>query len=493
MASAVSIDRAAGGYLRHAFVRAISASWLVLLVVVTLGLVASVLLSMPQTSFGGYIGYLIGMALVIAMLLGALGVAAGFFSAFLDVLHRRVLALLALCVLVPACVMAALALLGAIGDIAGFIPPDPARDASQDLQPWQNWALVGLVALGGLIAGEAVGWAWWQLTVSREGFFAARGWRPSPFRFFSAMRRLAGLPAYISVFGRGRLSLTLIYFVAAVLNLGLVALLVIPFMAFGSRETSLHTGAYLAIAMSFAALVVLNLIGAGALIAHFADARATKLYQAVREWDDRAPIVFLRSFDQDDKKLPALSRDPLVKFPAGVGSPRTLDKILLEHGACYGPVIAIGDPRDPTPPLGAARVFVSGQSNEWQHVVVSLVGAAKAVVMCPNDSQGVQWELGLISSAEGRVHVIYLANPEQAPEVNAALFARLAPAGETAPALGAKQAPIAAYRDPKLGWRVLSTAKPPCVQTYTIALNWALQALLGREGQPIRKARARRA
>jgi hypothetical protein len=134
-------------------------------------------------------------------------------------------------------------------------------------------------------------------------------------------------------------------------------------------------------------------------------------------------------------------------------------------------------------------VFVQGAGNEWQGVVRDLVGASKAVVMCPNDSEGVKWELDLISDAQGRVRVIFLANPELTPETNTALFARIAPAGETAPALKAGHSPIAAYIDPKQDWTVLTTAKKPSVQNYTVALNWALQAQLGLDGEPIRGKR----
>jgi hypothetical protein len=198
--------------------------------------------------------------------------------------------------------------------------------------------------------------------------------------------------------------------------------------------------------------------------------------------------VFLRAFDQDALKLKARSVDPVVRFPAGCGEARTMDEILLEHASPYGPVIAIGDPRNPIPPLGAARVYVPDAGSGWQNVVASLVQSAHAVVMCPNASEGVKWEIDLLASAEGRVRVIYIANPELNGADNMALLAQ---AGEM-PALPRGQQPIAAFRDPQAGWRLLTTAQQPCVQTYTVALNTALQALLGTKGVPLKRPRRSR-
>src|SRR5262249_35201200 len=155
-----------------------------------------------------------------------------------------------------------------------------------------------------------------------------------------------------------------------------------------------------------------------------------------------------------------------ARIPAGVGRARTLDEILLEHGSPYGPVIAIGDPRDPTPPLGAARVFVPGEGTGWQDVVRGLAAASKAVVMCPNKGAGVQWELDLIPQAQVRLRVTFLASPDLDRDANLALFQRLVP---SMPDIKLKQSPVAAYHDGG-GWHLL-TAKRLGVESFTAALN----------------------
>lgn len=490
---AISIDHAANGLLRHRFVRAIGASWMVLMVA---GCIATVLISVVMTGLTDQTSRVTDVASFLVLLIGGIVVfvpvlfVALLFAAIMgflfDALHRRVLALLALLITVPVTVFAIAGVLQGALMIVGRAEPTLAPDG-QPLAMWQVWAVTVLMVVSVIIAAESAGWAWWQMTTSRAGFLAARGWRPPPWRLFSSLRRHLGLPAYISNFGRGRFGLTLIYFLAAVVNIGLVALTLVPTLLLGIDRGADLAGE-LAIAASFGGLFVLNLLGVGVLIDRWGDRVATKLYQKARDWDGRPPIVFLRDFDQDDAKLPARAHDPFVKIPAGVGGARTMDEILLENGSAYGPVIAIGDPRDPTPPLGAARVFVEGQGTEWQDVVRQLMGASKAVVMSPSDSAGVQWELDLVAGAGGRIRVIFLANPELTPEANTTLFAKLAPNGETRE-MKKKHSPVAAYGDPEKGWRVLSTARRPCVQTYTAALNYALQDLLGLEGVPLKRAK----
>lgn len=482
-AQAISVDRGASGLLRHRFVRAVAASMLVL-VTTTLLLItvyAAFTYSEPEQQAAGGWTLPLGIVLLLAV---ALAIAAAISFVF-DVLHRRLLAFAWFLALLAVTVLLGVAGSYSFLQLVGLFEP-----TTNGYALWQNWSATAICFLGALIAAEGVGWAFWQMTIDRADYFAARGWRPPPWRLFSTLRARMGLPAFISNFGRGRLVLTGIYFLHAVLNLGLVAMLLMPYIIFNIPQDGSNTVRPLVTASAILALLLLNFAGLGRVLQGMAAKRATKLYQDAREWDARAPIVFLRAFDQDAAKLPARSRDPLVKFPAGCGEARTIDEILLEHASAYGPVIAIGDPRNPTPPLGAARVFVPGEGTGWQHVVTSLLAASNAVVMSPGAGQGVQWEIDLLAGAQGRLRVILLANPELTAEQNLALFARLMSDHEL-PKLGARQAPIAAFQD-KGGWRVLTASTLPCVQTYTVALNMALQTMLGMRGTPLKRRGRRR-
>ncbi len=475
MTSVHSIDNAANGYIRHRFVRAFGASYLVVFV---FGIVAAMIGGAISVLISGNLAQIatlpLGLALALGLFMLPLLLAVGLLGALGDVLHRRftggALFAFGLYVVVIAgggAIASGLALAGIHMDL-------PVSDA-----PWL--AFVGLV--GGAIGYQMLRHGWWQMRTSREHFFAVRGWRPPPWQVLTTLRRQLGLPAFLSYVGKKRLAASVLYFGVAVLNVGLIALLILP-MLFGSmtpEDNVVMTAATLTIMFG---LLAANIFGAGNLVARHADTRATALYQSVREWDTRAPIVFLRAFNQDDDRVAAVGGDAFARWPAGVGRSRTLDELLLEHGSPYGPVIAIGDPRDPTPPLGAARVFVRERGNGWQDVVRGLVSASKCVVMCPNTGAGVQWELDLIAKSRDTLRVIFLASPELTRADTLALFARLVP---DMPHIAETQTPVAAYAEQGV-WRVV-TAKQLSIGSYTAALNTSLQAMFGLDGVKM-KARA---
>lgn len=471
-----SIDAAANGYIRHRFVRALSASFVVAAVFGILGTtIAATFYSIGQGGWASVAVAPLGLVLVFLLFVLPVALFVAFFGAIVDLLHRRIIGFILFAGGLGAFLFLLASVFVAIAALLGF---DMSSTNSPEGIPRDDalwFGLFGLVSC--FIMYELMIEGWWQLTTRADNFRAVRGWRPPPWRLLTSFRRYLGLPSFLSYVGKKRRVVTALYFGVAVLNLGLVMLLMLPTFIGSQQDQITEFNPYIAYG-SMGALLLLNLFGAGAILARMADKRATQLYQNVREWDQRAPIIFLRAFDQDDNKLKARGGDAFARWPAGVGRPRTLDEILLEHGSPYGPVIAIGDPRDPTPPLGAARVFVPEQGNGWQDVVRGLAAASKAVVMCPNTGEGVQWELDLIAQAQGRLRTIFLASPDLERDANLALFNRLVP---EMPEVAAKQAPLAAYQHDGQ-WRVLTT-KRPSVESYTAALNTALQALLGLKGE----------
>jgi len=481
MTIARSIDPAAAGYVRHRFLRALNASFVV---AALFGVIALVVGQMAAAASQGDYSIItaapISVPVIAIVVVAPLMLLIALIGAVIDVLHRRVLALALLPINLGLCVLLSLSSVSAVAQLAGV------DVFSNSVRPQSSVNLAALAAfclVGAAVFYELTRQNWWQLTARAADFRAARGWRPPVFRLFTTFRRHMGLPAFLANVGRNRLAATLLYLGVAVLNVGLAMLLLLPLMLSSPSERTAEFDPQ-AMIIGMAALLGLNLVGAGALLSKLADGLATKIYQGVREWDARAPIVFLRAFDQDKERLKARGGDPFARWPAGVGKPRTLDEILLEHASPYGPVIAIGDPRDPTPPLGAARVFVPEHGNGWQDVVKGLVQASKAVVMSPNCGEGVQWELDLIAQAGGRLQVIYLASPELSREDTLALFKRLVPA---MPEIAAGQRPVAAFAL-NGEWRVL-TAGRLSVDSYTTALNTALQALFGTAGEALKRPR----
>ena len=73
---------------------------------------------------------------------------------------------------------------------------------------------------------------------------------------------------------------------------------------------------------------------------------------------------------------------------------RTLRKV--------GPFVAVGDPTEELPQLGAARVYAADE--DWQTTVDELTARAGAVLLQTGDSDGLAWEVD---------HVVALGAPER--------------------------------------------------------------------------------
>ena len=465
--TAQCIDRAVSGHPKHAFVRAFYASWFVTTV---FGVAAVVLWAVPAGLMApgldatGLLGiYLVG-PLYVAFLLVQLVLSIVITAAVVNAVHRRLTGLANLLFFAPIALAAPISAIIALAVAVGINP-------SRGQTPVTEAALGVAMGIVSIVAFEAVGQAWWQAFASRETFLAARGWRPPPFFVLTTFLRQLGLPAYLS-FTRGDVRLPMLYFGVAVLNAGVVAaLLVVGFVGTPQRDPNA-----IWIAAVMVALLLLQATGVGRRLRAFADREETRNYQKVRQWDARPPVVFLRSFEQDGATIRPQSRDPLLRVMAGVSRARTIDEIILEHASPYGPVIAIGDPRDPTPPLGAARVFVADQGGSWHDVVGALVNASRAVVMCPTATEGVSWELDFLAKTNARTRTIFLASPMLSDADVERMFEERVLGRRTA--LGPGQIPIAVFCDPARGWRVLSVRKRG-VSSYTVALNMAIQAMYG--------------
>ncbi|MES1201724.1 MAG: hypothetical protein ABUS57_09795 [Pseudomonadota bacterium] len=461
-----SIDSEASAYARYRLVRAVLASAFASLIVLLL-------------AAGFFAGYATPAAAAVQTAISLL-ICVPLFSltaTFFERLNGQVAAVIGFGVFAIALLGVLLAMLAALlsfFSIPGAPPSNPLVGAAVfvlALPPlWLAWDCV--LYFGWLLANEG-------------DARAVRGWRPKTWRFFSNLQRQLGLPAFVAAI-RGGLFITLAYMIAALLNIGLLALPLLPTFVIPRNLDSLLRGDGLGLALGIVAFLLANLLGANRAAAAFADGMARRRYQKVRDWDDRKPILFLRNFTQDQRKAPVQTANGFLGWLTGIGRARTLDEILLEHASPYGPVIAIGDPNDPLPPLGAARIFVS--HDDWRGVVSGLAASAQAIIMCPTSTEGVRWELDHLVSSGAQPRTIYLASAHLPPEETSRLFAAIA--GE--PITASSGVPVALFRDPRLGWRALF-ARATTVQSYTVAANKALQALFGVEGAPLQRGRRQRA
>lgn len=110
----------------------------------------------------------------------------------------------------------------------------------------------------------------------------------------------------------------------------------------------------------------------------------------VLKQDTRAPIVYLRSFLFDG----CLSQDDSREYAAsfGISLPYASEEEKITK--CFfeiGPVIAIGNPKEALPELGAIRLYVS--HDDWKTVVTDLIQRARFVILRIGTTKGLVWEI----------------------------------------------------------------------------------------------------
>lgn len=141
------------------------------------------------------------------------------------------------------------------------------------------------------------------------------------------------------------------------------------------------------------------------VLAFFLLVRARRYFQidadSLLAVDHRSPILFLRSFDDDEKQKFGSSQKALLDF--------SLETRLTNHFSRFGPFIAVGSPKETIPQLGAARVLL--RDDEWQGRVLGWIKAANLIIMYSGATQWVNWELRQVIDS-GRATSLILMFPE---------------------------------------------------------------------------------
>ncbi|WP_395646154.1 hypothetical protein [Terricaulis sp.] len=365
----------------------------------------------------------------------------------------------------------------------------------------------------------------------QSDFMAGRGWRPPARRWLANARRVLGMPNYLGSLGRKQLGPTALFLLSIVFSSFFVAapfMIATPFGAQGFQlfsipaqlETNIGTaraicgeyGSETTVAFMqradaagppgsplsacvqqilsarlgnvwFSPLMMLGFSGFFALVGlAFGRAglrAATRAYQNVRDWDARAPIVFLRAFRADEARIPAARHGVLPRLSLRPGQPRTLDEIVLDTASPYGPVIAIGRPDEELPPLGAARIYA--RDGDWQATVTGLCDAAACIVICADASEGVQWELQQIVARGYAQKTVLLISPQLKRKDRRLLAHKLFAVNVS------NGDPIGALHDTR-GALTALTSKRSSRAAYGVALTIALDALLGEPVPPQPKA-----
>ncbi len=112
--------------------------------------------------------------------------------------------------------------------------------------------------------------------------------------------------------------------------------------------------------------------------------------------DKRKPVIYLRSFKDDT--LTSQVYSPYVW--------KTEEEQIAYVMNGIGPFIAIGNPRDELPDLGAARVYLG--DNEWQRTVSVLTSHAQLVVLRAGGTPGFWWEVERVSKKVKPERLLFL-------------------------------------------------------------------------------------
>ena len=160
--------------------------------------------------------------------------------------------------------------------------------------------------------------------------------------------------------------------------------------------------------------------------------------------DERPPFLFLRSFEDDDKKslqpntwlarLHGMEPDfgqkqnrrsilqfgqsfhPARWFRAFLGLPAdTVEEVLAIGTSKHGPLVAIGRPGERQVTSGADRMYVTDDS--WQSVVSKYVTESAGIIIQPSMTEGVLWEIERVfQDVERRKILLSMVNFENRPD-----------------------------------------------------------------------------
>ena len=238
--------------------------------------------------------------------------------------------------------------------------------------------------------------------------------------------------------------------------------------------------------MAYSPFILLGLAAVSLGVGLAARARARRLtvelIRETQEQDPRPPLLFLRSFRDDQVLLPT-PRLPLLGRLLNLFQARTsLDVVLLEEGTEYGPVVAVGKPDDPRPPYGASRgYFVDG---DWRGAVERLADDSRSVAVCADLTEGVLWELEHVVWPGRAQKTLFLAHPAfRDPERNRAPWREvLARAGDAAAdhpelaQLAASDVPVIGLFFDRGGQARVGVSRDFSEASYLLMVRWFLRS-----------------
>jgi hypothetical protein len=115
-----------------------------------------------------------------------------------------------------------------------------------------------------------------------------------------------------------------------------------------------------------------------------------KTASEIAQKDIRSPILFLRSFKDD--QLQVANEPHWTSKAFGVHEEQVrLEEVMAESLFNYGPLVGLGDPHCELTPLGAARENVLTES--WQQTVLDFMEQASYIVFIVGKTENLRWEV----------------------------------------------------------------------------------------------------
>lgn len=103
------------------------------------------------------------------------------------------------------------------------------------------------------------------------------------------------------------------------------------------------------------------------------------------EADSRKPVLLLRSFLDDGFEVESMESER--KNSGSI----TFEELICREASGWGPVVAIGEPGEKMPHLGAARAYFTNET--WQGHALDLLDRSRVVLMVMGKTPSVGWEL----------------------------------------------------------------------------------------------------
>lgn len=128
--------------------------------------------------------------------------------------------------------------------------------------------------------------------------------------------------------------------------------------------------------------------------------------------DARAPVLFLRSFEDDQFEFRRPAWQLHLRWFDLWSFRRNLDEAMVDEVALYGPVVALGRPDDKRAPFGASRHWASHET--WQELVTRTARRARAIVLAAGESPGLRWEFDLLRREQLVERTVLLLHPDPA-------------------------------------------------------------------------------